>query len=583
MQSLLRGLRVLALAGIVAAVVDPGCPRPRRPSVAVRWAGDVPEVARRRIGTVVANATAQWADLQSSPDGDGPQESGADLVVVAGAPGPVLESLKGAPAVLAVEVDDDAPRIEEVSVPPRVPVGLRTDVSVAVGGLPAGADRVSVTLVDRASGHEQGRVEREWSGSADGRLRVAVPWVASREGPQILRVVARTTGSTPQASAPADVSVAVVSNRVRVHVLEARPSWSARFARLALAAAPGVTVRTEVRPAPGLTVTRESAPRAGSGEEPEADVILVGGLEALSSADVGRLERAARDRGRAVVLVADEAPGGGSWQRLWPDAVGDVRSAPRLRTVDVGGHPWMVREYLTMRVSTSVRALAYFTPDASPAIAGRSLGAGRVILVGALDAWRWRDEPGVSYAHGWQALVHRLAADAVPPLSLTAWTGGARRERLVQADVVVRPDVTGAGDVDVLGDVEVGGRRHPLPLAPAGPNRWRAAIRPLGDDPHALHVRVQRGAELVASAQAVVDLSRTIPAAVWDDVERHQRSHDARATGEVGLVEAIDALRTSRPAGAWERQYATRTWWYAALVLGCLGLEWILRRAWRRR
>ena len=89
---------------------------------------------------------------------------------------------------------------------------------------------------------------------------------------------------------------------------------------------------------------------------------------------------------------------------------------PRPRVVDVGGHAWKSREWLAVPLSTQVRPLAY-SDTGSPVIAGRGMGAGRVVLVAALDAWRWRAEEGVAWASGWQSLVRRLAADVPPPVA----------------------------------------------------------------------------------------------------------------------------------------------------------------------
>ena len=249
-----------------------------------------------------------------------------------------------------------------------------------------------------------------------GVVSVAVPWLATRVGEQRLRVVASTPGDdSVRPSAPGDVTVDVRPATVRVDVLEARPTWAARFARLALSDVAGVELRTEVRVAPGHRRPHVVAGAgAGRTRTRDADVILVGGVDALTSSDVARLEAGVRERGQALVLLMDEAPGAGPWRRLWPDFSASVRSVPTPAIGRVGGHAWKVREWLDVPMSTGGTPLAFLESGAAPIVVGRAVGAGRVVLVTALDAWRWRADADVAFAAGWRALVQRLGAD-VPP------------------------------------------------------------------------------------------------------------------------------------------------------------------------
>ena len=66
------------------------------------------------------------------------------------------------------------------------------------------------------------------------------------------------------------------------------------------------------------------------------------------------------------------------------------------------------------------RPLAYLDSETAPFVVGRAHGAGRILLVTALDAWRWRSESGVAFDAGWRALVQRLAVDVPPPVAVTA-------------------------------------------------------------------------------------------------------------------------------------------------------------------
>ena len=122
------------------------------------------------------------------------------------------------------------------------------------------------------------------------RLRQApctcrVPWLATREG----AIAAPRAGVTRGAHRRARCrhrrmcwwtcgrrrSRSRCSRRVR----RGRP----RFARLALADGPGIDVRTEVRVAPGMAVRTTAPPRPATAERRTRQVLLVGGVEALTS------------------------------------------------------------------------------------------------------------------------------------------------------------------------------------------------------------------------------------------------------------------------------------------------------------
>ena len=242
-------------------------------------------------------------------------------------------------------------------------------------------------------------------------------------------------------AAPGDVTVDVRAATVRVAVLEARPTWAARFARLALSAVAGVEVQTEVRVAPGIAARTTWRGEGLAAATRDADVLLVGGVDALTAADVARLEAGVRERGQALVLLMDEVPGAGPWRRLWPGFSASLRSLPTAIIGRVGGHAWKLREWLDVSLSTGGTPLAFLESSAAPIVVGRAIGDGRVVVVTALDAWRWRADSDVAFAAGWRALVQRLGADVPPAVSTTAWTSGRGRARTLHVDVATRPDL----------------------------------------------------------------------------------------------------------------------------------------------
>jgi hypothetical protein len=572
-------LRALGVLGVVGGLLDPGCAQARRPAVEVAFAGEIAgAVQDQEIGRIAA--AMPWARVVAAAMPHAHPEMPPTPIpatrVVAGEAAHVLGALQVRGADLAWQLANPAPAVASIGAPARIVVGSRADVVVLVDGVPAGEGRLRVAIRDAASGLEQGHAEvRRAAADPAGVVRVSVPWLATHEGATRLRVQASLDArSGITRSPPGDVTVDVQPATVEVAVLEARPTWSGRFARLALADVPGIRVRTEVRVAPGIAV-RTTASKAVDRPDADPDVVLVSGVESLTSSDVARLETAVRDRGQAVVLVVDEAPGAGAWRRLWPEPTGSVRTQSRPLVGHVAGHAWKMREWLAVPVSTGATPLASLESGAA-VVLGRSVGSGRVVLVAALDAWRYRADDDVAFAAGWRALVQRLGADVPPAVGTTAWISGFGRRRLVHVDVALRPDLVNAGDVAVTAGV--GADAIPMRLRQVERGRWRGAFRASATEAAPLVVEARAGERLVGSTRAVVDVGAPALVASWQDVARHQAARGRQATGGAPLPEVIAAVHRTVRDAAPDRWYVTRTWWFAGLALVALGTEWILRR-----
>ena len=579
--------RSLALVGVLGALVDPGCATTRRPTIDIEFAEGVPAPVRERVQARIEAATRNWASVDVDAPGVIPRRASADMTtdvrVVVGDAAPVLTSLRAVPAALAVRIADPVLEVTRVSVPTRVAVGVRVGVQVSLAGVPAGTGRLTLRLSDPTSDQELAEATVD-TATTDGTWQGEVPWLPTRVGEHVLRLTAMHSGPMAVRPAfPADAIVDVLPPQVRVEFLDARPTWTARFARLALGAQDGIVVSSETRIAPGVTV-RTTGPADEGREAPlQASVLLVGGVEALTAHDVSRLVRDVRDRGRALVLLLDEPPRPGPWQRLWSGAVGGPRSSPQPLLAHVGTHAWMAREWLAVLASTDVVPLAYFDSVRDPIVVGRGLGAGGVLLVTGLDTWRWRAHERADFVRGWQTLVRGLAAGVPAPLSLTAWASGDGTQRSVHADVVVRPDLRAAGVDDVRAEIEWSGTTHALPLVALGDGRFRGAVRQWKGERASVKVHALQAGEVVARAQGVIHVSAIAPTATWDAVERRQRERGHAAATEATLGPALETLHGTVVSPRRDRWFATRTVPYAMLTTVLLGSDWILRRVRRRR
>ena len=126
----------------------------------------------------------------------------------------------------------------------------------------------------------------------------APPLVVSPVAPGqgVVRWSADTGGTTATA---VDVAVRTRDRRARVFVFEPRPSWAAGFARQSLESDPLFDVRAVARTSRGVITRTAGAPVALSSLDPDsADVVLVGGLDALS-AQISTRSAASRTSGAA--------------------------------------------------------------------------------------------------------------------------------------------------------------------------------------------------------------------------------------------------------------------------------------------
>jgi hypothetical protein len=577
LSALTTSLRAGGVLAVIGALLDPGCARARRATIEVAFAGDVTGAVRVQEMARIATE-APWAAVIDArlPQAAGFAAASAARVVVGDA-APLLAALEDRAADLAWQATAPSLVLASVHAPARVVSGTRADIVVTVGDVPDGAGTVRVVITDAASGREQGRADVTRAATGSRLVGVTVPWLATRVGEQRLRVVASTPGDDSAApSAPGDVTVDVRPATVRVHVLEARPTWAARFARLALSAVADVQLRTEVRIAPGITARTAAVDAETGASRADADILLVGGVDALTASDVARIEAGVRERGQAVVLLMDEAPGAGPWRRLWPEFSSSARHAATPAIGRIGGHAWKVREWLDVRLSTDGTPLAFLESSSAPIVVGRALGAGRVVVVTALDAWRWRADPDGGFAAGWRALVQRLGADVPPAVATTAWASGHGRARLLQVDVSARPDMLRGGRLDVT--AQRGSPARPLVLHQVEAGRWRGVVRVGDATTESLLVEAHNGTRVVTQARTTVDMRPPALVASWDDVARHQDTRGHLAARRDQRAVAMRRLRESLRPPDGDRWFVTRTWWFAGLALCAIGAEWMLRR-----
>jgi hypothetical protein len=170
--------------------------------------------------------------------------------------------------------------------------------------------------------------------------------------------------------------------------------------------------RTEV--APSVAVTHGEALDLTADELDRAAVVIITTPNTLNARVVNRLERYVALRGGSLIVLPDQRPAG-PLSRLLPPVLEERREpAP----VEIG--PLRAREFLIFARDQARGLLSLSTAEASEEVivAARPIGRGRVIVSGALDAWRYR-ATGEGFGRFWADLVADAARAAGPALQVT--------------------------------------------------------------------------------------------------------------------------------------------------------------------
>jgi hypothetical protein len=406
LQLVLRGM---AIAIAIAALIDPAITsrRAERPAVAIVAASERDSSLALRV----ASALEKQFIVVRAPF------AGAAASVIVGDNLPPNASDLAGPA-FAVLADRSGPTVtlENVESPAtspataRVPIVATAHVTAARGRVLDVSLRAGGLVVDRAS-----RAIR----SDDERVSVPLAFVPTAAGAARLRVSATLGGD----SATADVAVDVRDTRWAVLFFDARPSWMSTFVRRAIERDPRFVVTSRIVTSRNVS-TDAGVPPARLDDLTALglyDAVVIGAPEALADRDVSGLDAFLRRRGGSVVLLLDRrAPG--PYERLadvttWTndstgkaEAIGAGATADSMRAAEL---LWPARLPDGADVVASTRAAA-----AHPVVWKSPVGAGRVIVSGALDAWRYRDRSVSSFDRFWQTLIAGAAADAPPPLAV---------------------------------------------------------------------------------------------------------------------------------------------------------------------
>ncbi|HTR79622.1 MAG TPA: hypothetical protein VMH39_15995, partial [Gemmatimonadaceae bacterium] len=408
-----RLLRAFAILLAVAGAVDPAITSERqsRPVVSVVAAdSDAAPLA----GAVARQLAAGFTVIPA------PFAGGAAATVLVGDRLPASTAELAAPAFAVVPAPSGAAvAVERVEAPASAPYQARTAILASARATGAAGRTLEVAL--HLGGVVIDRVRRRVA-TNDEVDRVALTFVPMATGAVPLRVTAAIDSLPPTAAA--DVLVSVSETRRAVLFYDPRPSWMSTFVRRAIEGDPRFAITSRV-------VTSRNA-STDAGQPPASlddlatldlyDVIVVGAPESLSARDVAGLDAFMRRHGGGVVLLLDEKASGPyetlAAVRDWagttsgiPIPVDPVVPDGRLRSDEI---TW------PDRLPAGAEAVARSVPRSGDTLKSRpviwrsAVGAGRLVVSGALDAWRTRDSTASAFDEFWRSTIAATADAAAP-------------------------------------------------------------------------------------------------------------------------------------------------------------------------
>ena len=581
-----RMLRMLAVWIAILGLVDPVLtwPRSDRPVVAVIDAG------ASSLATRLTTELARDFDVHTGP------VAGSAATVLAGWALPAAPvAVSG--ALIAVTPSPVSPRvdIEHLSAPATSAPAASVPVDVALRAVGARGRTLRVDVSDGAL-----LLDRTTHIVASDDERFAVTLSAPAIGTGVSRFVVRVRDDArSDASLTAEGVVATEATAVRwkVLVVDPRPSWASTFVRRALEADRRFDVSSRVTTSRAIDVESGDAPALLNAAALESfAAIVVGAPDALTVAEVRALEQFARGRGGAVVLLMDRVDAGPAARIAGAASWRDVHGIERRAVVGDAGTLIATELAVPETLLPGGAALATMGAGtaARPAVVWQTpLGAGRVIVSGALDAWRYRAREQNGFARFWTGVISDAAAAAPPAVMVMPPARVVAPGSDMDVRVIVRraqlsdasrpaPLVDARARIGAVGASAAGADMAPLRLwptaergvfvapvrMPAAPGTYRIVVDAVDD----------RG---VAIGEAAVDVvaAELPPAPGVTDLAAWTTAHGGVVVPGAEREDVVAAVRARVSSRAEpQRVHPMRSPWWLPLFVGVLGGEWWLRR-----
>ena len=539
--------RSIAIAIAVAGAIDPAISRAvlvNQPLTVVA-SDDASVIVAQRVRDALADATDARVSVR-------PQNSRAAACPAAGgcvivSDGSVPARLTAGSTVLGAVRVSSRPLIAGVDAPARVSLNavssVRATLTQSGPGVEVWDDGVRVGSVD-----------------ASDRLVVDVPWVPAAAGTRALRVVAGGDA--------ADLAVVVDGTPAAVLLYEPETTWAGSFLRRALEDDSRFEVAGRTDVAPRVAVGRGATGGLTAASLSAVSSVVLVAPDTLPASAVTLLERFVRWRGGSLVVVLDRRPTG-PVRTLLPAIVRE-----RLEPNPVQAGMLETREILSFERSSGVIPIATAGDDA--VVVWWGLGRGRVIVSGALDAWKFRAGDN-GFETFWRSVVWDAAMAAGPPVRVSADRSIVRPGDEIRVEATLQSMTELGGEVGAVGSVECGGERAFLRLWPQprpGVFSGTFLARGTGDCRIQVTLAGQDGETHVAVRP---DVRRPAPDGV--DVSAAMAAHGGLVVASGNEAELLNRVREALPPqpGLLETYPMRSVWWIVPFVTA-LGTEWLLRR-----
>lgn len=593
-MTLARLLRAAAILIALAGLVDPAMTssRPIRRTVSVITPQGPDDVTAQFADRVARDLAANYDVARTTVPG-------AAAVVSIGDRVPVDADTIAVPVIAVIPpVSGPALHITSLQAPRQASLETRASLLASVHAI--GARGLSVETSLSAGDVVVQRVTHEIK-SDDETIDVPLALVPSAEGLILARVTARLTGSgAPQTGASAATAIRIQSDSWPVLFYDVRPSWMSTFVRRAIEDDTRFVVssRTITSKAVATATTGSPARLGDAGSLARFKAIVVGAPDALSSDDVGGLDRYVRERAGAVVLLMDSADdlsarsGSRPIDRLDGVSTWTVRTSAKAAPIKSGTPDDPAIEAAEIatpdRLPVGAEVVATVAADsaASPAIWRVPAGAGRIVVSGALDSWRFRTSKSSAFDRFWRQTMAAAASESPAAIEIAidrplVATGETTTARVVVTDAAFAADRTRV-DASVSATMNGPSGSAPLRVWPEGPaGRFTIAL-PARAAPGTYRLTVVGGADR-ANAEWIVAPAVTTAAPderrlveIWAQT-RGGRVISTNSSNEIRQT-LVGSIKSERRDETWHPM--REPWWIVPFAL-LLGGEWFLRRGQR--
>ena len=568
-------LRAIAIAIAVAAFIDPPLTMTAR--------------GRSRVALVLQNAALGAARdtyerlmdaLRSDFDVVRGADTSATATVIVGTtyPDPPPPEAQRVFTVTVPPTDREPNvRISALRTPRDVAPGTLVHLSVDVEGTHVAGSASTLLVRAGTEQAEVGRATHTWATSPE-VWRAELDAIPLGVPPWRLRVEVSDGGESDLTDNVADAMVTAAAP-LRVVVYEPRLSWVGTFVRRALERDSRFDVGAVAFPSRGVKVSTAEID-LGTVARDGTRALVVGGLDRVTAGEAGVLSRFMRERGGAVVLLPDSRADAQSIARLLPvPAAAEVLlEQPARLSVAAPLTPIQASELLTFGPSSAMGALAS-NGATLPVIAVVPVGAGQLVVSGALDAWRYRANDRGAFDRFWQSAIAGLAADARPAIDVevvpAVLAPGERADVRVRArrasidlpsgnDLRVTATLPEGTPVRLWPDIEPDTFRGDF-TAPEAPGAYRVAVTAADRPVETASFVVAEGAR--AATRAGVPLS----------LLAESRGGRNFAASDIQALTRTLRQEIATPAVRVERRPMRSVWWLAPFV-ACLGGDWWMRR-----